>query len=398
MARPLLESGAAETLKKTMRLRSFLPTLLFALAPGIAAAQSTTTTPAAGEPTFVLGSGGSSAAVSKSDCDSNVTISVTYKYANSLLQGAKILIFGTDQSSCPSVIAAPDSNKVLYNLTSLSDGTTGGTSNASGTKTISAQTLFGSCPDGTTKNYLICAITTQVSVSGTTQTDTVAFTDYVTVSYDSQQPNPANLTGATGGDGKVYLTWDSQSDVNEWIIYYRVNGTAPPAGEDLCATSTSGGGTGGTGGVTCSPDGLVCDAGEIPPDAAMPPDASTPQLPAFDFGAWCAALGLPSDDATKCGSATVSNGSAVSGEVRGLVNEQQYDFTVVARDLAGNTSTAGNFLTGTPHVVQDFYRRYRCAGGTEPGGFGCSTTTVGAVLLPIAGLGLLAILRRRRRA
>ena len=126
----------------------------------------------------------------------------------------------------------------------------------------------------------------------------------------------------------------------------------------------------------------------MPADAAAPagPDAGPP-----DTGA-----PLPAFDSTGYSSTTFSDGTASGGKVTGLVNDQRYRFVLVAVDAAGNASQGSNAVDGTPLAVQDFYKRYRCAGGAETGGFGCSTA--GAVLLPAGTLGLLALVRRRRKA
>jgi hypothetical protein len=69
---------------------------------------------------------------------------------------------------------------------------------------------------------------------------------------------------------------------------------------------------------------------------------------------------------------------------------------LVATDEAGNVSPGGKSVTGTPLRVDDFFRRYRGAGGEEMGGFGCSSA--GMVAVPAVAISILALLRRRRGA
>jgi MYXO-CTERM domain-containing protein len=177
-----------------------------------------------------------------------------------------------------------------------------------------------------------------------------------------------------------------------------VDGPPPPPGSDICGNV--GGGSGGTNIPLCDPNddagGRWCD-GSIPDDAATPTPDAGPVTPSFDFAAWCAAGGFSVDDSANCGYRKVTDGTATTGEVLGLVNGQQYAFSLVGEDLAGNVSGGSDPVDGTPEVVLDFYRRYRCAGGAEKGGFGCSTSTAGALLIPVVGAGILALVRRRRR-
>ncbi|MBI5548654.1 MAG: hypothetical protein HY901_32635 [Deltaproteobacteria bacterium] len=132
------------------------------------------------------------------------------------------------------------------------------------------------------------------------------------------------------------------------------------------------------------------DAGAAGPDASTP-DAG-PLPPPFDSSTWCSGL-----DPSVCGSKTVNDGTVTKNVLRDLINDQRYQFVLVAVDEAGNQSAGSDALDATPLVVQDFYRRYRCSGGTEKGGFGCSASSA-ALLLPGSALLVVALLRRRRRS
>jgi hypothetical protein len=75
----------------------------------------------------------------------------------------------------------------------------------------------------------------------------------------------------------------------------------------------------------------------------------------------------------------------------GLVIGTQYDVVVIAISEGGNESDKSPVATGTPVVVNDFWRLYRNAGGGEEGG--CSTT--GGVSLALLAFAPFALRRRR---
>ncbi len=119
-------------------------------------------------------------------------------------------------------------------------------------------------------------------------------------------------------------------------------------------------------------------------------------MPTDLLGAARYAVRVIAPDGTDKG-ATISGSATRAASIDGLENGQAYTVSVVAYDSSGTTSDRANVsapsvsVVGTPQPVQDFFERYRQAGGKESGG--CST---GAVSL-IALLGL-AALRRRREA
>jgi hypothetical protein len=101
-------------------------------------------------------------------------------------------------------------------------------------------------------------------------------------------------------------------------------------------------------------------------------------------------------DAATAGEApsrTSSNITAHSGRISGLVNGVTYDVTIVAFSQAGNASDPSAAEKGTPLAVQDFWTRYKDAGGRDAGG--CSSGPGGAAALLLA---LAALARLRRTA
>jgi hypothetical protein len=73
-----------------------------------------------------------------------------------------------------------------------------------------------------------------------------------------------------------------------------------------------------------------------------------------------------------------------------LVNETPYDFAVRSKDTYGNQSVLSGRVTQSPTRIDDFYNRYRNAGGSALGGGGCSTGG-GTGLIGLLALALLAL-------
>jgi hypothetical protein len=109
---------------------------------------------------------------------------------------------------------------------------------------------------------------------------------------------------------------------------------------------------------------------------------------------------VPSGDAITTSTAAVSQVSAVTSQVvlndsdgASLLNGSPYDVRLRALDSYNNWSDFSGLVTATPQPVDDFYRRYRGAGGQATG---CSSIAGGwwAAL----GLGALLFAGRRRTA
>ncbi|GAC1344573.1 MAG: hypothetical protein NVSMB23_19640 [Myxococcales bacterium] len=124
------------------------------------------------------------------------------------------------------------------------------------------------------------------------------------------------------------------------------------------------------------------------------PASSADQIDRYEV--YAVTAGAPIDPARPVQS---SSGTA-NADVPNLVNGTAYDFAVLARDIYGNQSAVSARATGTPTRIDDFYNRYRSAGGGAAGGGGCSTGGgTGAVgLLALALLALRLGGRGRGRA
>jgi hypothetical protein len=77
-----------------------------------------------------------------------------------------------------------------------------------------------------------------------------------------------------------------------------------------------------------------------------------------------------------------------------LTNGTPYDVTVVAITIGGNRSVASDPVTGTPVLVNDFWRLYKNDGGQEMGG--CGTHGAGSLSLVLLALAALVVRWRRR--
>jgi hypothetical protein len=101
------------------------------------------------------------------------------------------------------------------------------------------------------------------------------------------------------------------------------------------------------------------------------------------------------NEALRCGS--VRGQFVAGGEASGLENGARYAVAVAGIDVVQNVGPLSEVVCGQPQLVDDFFERYRAAGGQGGGGF-CSVgarPARGALLL-VAGAGLALALRRRR--
>ena len=104
---------------------------------------------------------------------------------------------------------------------------------------------------------------------------------------------------------------------------------------------------------------------------------------------------VPPKDLVPCGT---GNGSTQSeGQAKGLENNQPYAVAVAAYDQVKNVGPLSDLACATPQLVDDFFDRYREAGGEAGGGF-CSIQRYGSPwsVLLLVGAGLGYALRRRR--
>jgi len=296
--------------------------------------------------TFASGSG---KAVNRQDCiDKANKVVVTWNFPNGITTDTNLTIFLSDSGSCPD---APTTAPILLQKTTITQN------NLTNTVTFSADKLSpqpdqpspANCPADVTKHWLVCAVAKQLVTDSFGSTQERVFANVsLPVDYDSQVPQAPTLNEPSAGDGTIYLSWTEPETVDAFIIRVTPIGPTPTTSTNPCEAGQP----------------SIVDAGPVP----TAPDGGQPSR-------------------TK----DIDDGTVRNASVSGLMNEQLYELSIVAKDLAGNVSVPSNTVTATPKAVQDFYTRYRCEGGSEEGGFGCSAA--GPALVPIAGLAALALLR-----
>ncbi len=178
------------------------------------------------------------------------------------------------------------------------------------------------------------------------------------------------------------------------------------------------------------PDGAAvatCDASATTTDSAVPTDSATTvdavasdaadsAVTPTDSGSGCSTSG---DGGGGCYSAVIKQGingtlidryyvcasiadkTSTQATITGLTNDKQYTFGVAASDLVGNVGPVLVFDCATPQAIDDFWNRYKNAGGGAGGTF-CALEAVGLpVTTSMMGLACvvvaLALVRRRRR-
>lgn len=282
---------------------------------------------------------------------------------------------------------------------SVSGGKSISDSDKSVTKTINArditETSASECPTNQTKEKYVCVVAKTSS-----QTSSPAF---LKVTYHSEPPATPTLESAVGGDGRVHLKWSTSGTIDLVRVFHLQLTKAPDAGVDSCPPSAAidGGSTGiaysefaeaeafdaGDAADGGTVDGAAADGGTTDGSNASGSNADGGDAGAGDGGA--ADAGYDESQFTK-----VDFKSTSGGIVSGLKNGATYLFFVKAIDQYDNESGQSNAEVAMPQLVQDFYQRYRCQGGQETGGFGC-TAAGAAALAPAFGALAFAALRRR---
>jgi hypothetical protein len=302
--------------------------------------------------------------VSKKGCDEGRSVPVTVEYQSPVPPLTTLTVFLSDASKCPD--DPPTAELTLQKSTTLLE-----TARSFAVPVPASKLGKDGCPEGKTLSWFVCAVTKQKTTDfqGKT-TDTVAATASLALEYDSQAPRAPEVTSAEGGDGALFLSWTSEP-VATFVVYLRTIGPSPDGVDD---------------------PKRLCEAGPL--SEPVPIDAGRPT----SGGATDGGPGESAGEAGELASVKITSGTARAGSLKGLVNDQEYELFMVAVDSAGNESAESVRVRATPRAVQDFYRRYRCAGGTETGGFGCATAGPSGALLGTALLGLGVALRRRTRA
>jgi hypothetical protein len=219
----------------------------------------------------------------------------------------------------------------------------------------------------------------------------------LSLSEQMQGPDPVTNTAASGGDGAVSLTWTPppqgtfapsffqilcSDDCGQPITdspstqIYSVCENGMLSRRDLTSGGSSS--TGTDGGVATAAD-MATFALRTDLPRGLPWHSNVDACPA-DMGTTGTADGgifgpgssgpLTSLDPAYICSPQISP-SETSKRISGLVNGENYHFTVLSVDAYGN-ATASERIDGTPQPTEDLWRRYRDAGG---GGGGCFIAT-----------------------
>ena len=360
---------------------------LAVLVPQTASAQTSTITLA-----FVEGE---KTGFNQADCKAKKTKSVRYECN---YPGTEFMVF-LSSGSCPD--EPPDGAVMVRNKVTV------GADGVAGVAEIKAEDVNEDCPDDTTSTIRLCAVAgfKSTNVYGGSTTWQVYDRSELTLTYDSEPPSAPKLAETVGGENSIHLTWEGGSDVDQWIACYEKIGEAPSAFEDACGAgretsaleedpgrdyrgASDGGGEDDAG---VEETGESEDAG-VAEDAGETGDAGETADAGGESGSGTLS---PAEQLATCAlQFRFADGSARKGAITKLVNNQKYGVKLFAMDAAGNLSPPSAALTATPQQVYDFYERYRCQGGAEEGGFGCSAGA-GMTLLPLAGLAVLGLLRRR---
>jgi hypothetical protein len=350
------------------------PTTLAALAllAPLSVARAADPTTTIGSSTVTLSMTSGSADFGYGDCKdtSNTAKTATFTATCSkpVPSGTTLYIWLTTDSTCPT----PSGGK------SISD------SDNSVTTTLNARnitdTSTSDCPTKVTKEKYVCVVAKTSS-----QTSTAAS---LKVTYHSEPPDTPTLQSAVGGDEAVHLKWSTTGTIDYVKVLYRQLTEAPDSGVDIChrPAAVDAGSTG-----VASSEFAATEA----TDAGDASDGSNEDGGTADGGVASAGDGGTADAGYDESQFLIKKSTSTSGDVvSGLKNGATYLFFVKAVDQYGNESGQSEAMEVTPQLVQDFARRYRCLGGQEMGGFGC-TSAGAAALVPAFGALAFAALRRR---
>lgn len=216
--------------------------------------------------------------------------------------------------------------------------------------------------------------------------------------YDlkSDMVGPPAPTGITAGDGDriAQLSWTQgvNPDTTGFKVFCQPIGDAPSTDPNATTDPTYD--------LVCQDGGMtdpvLDDAGNVI-TPAQPIDGGCVQVATTEAGATDPTCPAPTTD-TVC--ADISGNIASGATVPDLVNGQRYSFAVAGTDAFGNVGPVSEPACATPTPVDDFFRRYRNAGG---GAGGCSLDAMAdaapgtSALLASSTMMVFAWLRRRRK-
>jgi hypothetical protein len=235
--------------------------------------------------------------------------------------------------------------------------------------------------------------------SGTGANNFTGAASKYTTKYDLGGPPPPSGVSAGVGEGQLFVHWTASgnADLVGYTIYCAQAVPAPDAGSAAAgaagssavggSTGTTGGDPGAGGGDTggSADTGGASGAGGSGGQRVIDPNCYAPDL-------------VPGQVPTGLNPCGTGNGSTQSeGTAKGLQNDQPYAVAVAGYDLVGNVGPLSTLACATPQLVDDFFDRYRAAGGQAGGGF-CSIQRYASpwTVLILVGAWLGYALRRRR--
>ncbi len=236
----------------------------------------------------------------------------------------------------------------------------------------------------------------------------------VTAKVDLLGPSPPTGLVALTGDESIIVGFSSNSDTDKqgyYVYAERIDGADVVASSGAGGNGGSGGfgGGGGSGGFGGSGGSGGGTAGGGATDLTTSSTSTSASTTSSSTGGaetnTCGGSVLipdefpPDDDVYNKGS---TGKTSTEVQAKGLENQIDYAVAVAAYDLVGNVGKLSEVVCGTPLPVDDFFKKYRQAGGEAGGGFcnfngtGGRFTSGALVALGLALSGL--ALRRRARS
>jgi hypothetical protein len=144
-----------------------------------------------------------------------------------------------------------------------------------------------------------------------------------------------------------------------------------------------------------APVGLAVQAGDSHVRLSWSPGNAADNILTYDvFAVLSGRVIAPGERPAQSVTSTTTADVQRTDDGSSLQNGVSYDFAVRGTDVYGNTSPISAPIAATPVQIDDFYNRYRNAGGRAAGGGGC---TAGGEAGLLGGLVLLAFAAARRR-
>lgn len=254
--------------------------------------------------------------------------------------------------------------------------------------------------------------------------DAVQTSDTWKTEIDMRGPKAPTEIDAGSGEGKLILDWSVDPDDVVGFQFYCAPGSATarvgsnslhqPIPGAAGAPGSAGASAGGTGGIDGAPSANAGAAGGGEPTGGGGAAGDGTSAGGAGPGTGNEA-GTGGQSASNCTSSVLTPGrlptadlkeyecgrevgqTSTQGNATGLQNDVRYAVAIAAYDALGNRGPLSELACGTPVVVEDFYERYRAAGGKGGGGF-CSVRAGGdPAAAYVAGAGLAAWLLRRRK-